>query len=589
MADWTLRHWQNLASLDGRAQKSRLKATRKREEAARSARSRPLVGKSFYLDLPRGKNLEFLAESVKQLGGVVESFLSKEVTCVVSSSQEARRERWMEKQSSSALKDAQTVSRPSAELQRGPSHKPIDTNLISRGKKLLHKAIRGQDSTCGNSILATSRSWGVQIIHIDEMLSYIRLLSKKHPSTAKVKLVASGFQPSEVVRLKAPFLKIEDESRQLRPFFQQFKNFPQLYFRPLRRHSPFQPPRTSSSSKAPESKRSPNELFPPSACCIMPKPQKGYCECCEEVFAELQMHLQSQRHKEFALDPSHYTLVDSILSQLTNDFVVSSSSPPLRVPPSGCSGDYSEFRLEDYCMFAGGQTVNPEASAHLLEDQDFLHLAELPLEMLLTPVPFGSLGSAYEHHKVGRLVSSTRSEAAASAEADRGAVPQERGLLVQPAVLSRKRKLSGSLHGQARKKRALSKHPSDDRLPDEELLLPGNQQAGTTGCPPNQMASRPLGFSAVPFSNLGPSHLTWDSLSSEPLAIDTGCLQEAAPQLGQGEVAALSPYQEKDACISWDFPSPSIESRSMSGFPMGKHIDISELAWCVTSATGPRS
>uniref|UniRef100_A0A8C5TCP9 BRCT domain-containing protein n=1 Tax=Malurus cyaneus samueli TaxID=2593467 RepID=A0A8C5TCP9_9PASS len=58
---------------------------------AGTASTRPLRGQSFYLDLPSGRSARELAEAIGRLGGVTESFLSKEVTCVVSSNREAKR------------------------------------------------------------------------------------------------------------------------------------------------------------------------------------------------------------------------------------------------------------------------------------------------------------------------------------------------------------------------------------------------------------------------------------------------------------------------------------------------------------------
>lgn len=39
-------------------------------------RQQPFSGKSFYLDLPAGKTLQFLTEAIQQLGGVCQVLLS---------------------------------------------------------------------------------------------------------------------------------------------------------------------------------------------------------------------------------------------------------------------------------------------------------------------------------------------------------------------------------------------------------------------------------------------------------------------------------------------------------------------------------
>ncbi|XP_054849668.1 protein DBF4 homolog B-like [Eublepharis macularius] len=183
-----------MARVDGTAQKIQSKPAWKQVQIGESVRSQPLAGKSFYLDLPSGKNLEFLVKHVKRLGGVVESFLSKEVTCVVSNSQEARKERWGKKQTAAVLRDTRAGRHTTVGLERrykDPLCKPADairdTILVTRGRELLQKAIRSQSKPCGsNSILASARSWGVQIMHADEMFAYIQWQEERHHSTRQV-------------------------------------------------------------------------------------------------------------------------------------------------------------------------------------------------------------------------------------------------------------------------------------------------------------------------------------------------------------------------------------------------------------------
>ncbi|KAG6922233.1 DBF4 zinc finger B, partial [Chelydra serpentina] len=119
------------------------------QEVTGSSKNLPFLGKSFYLDLPNNKNMEFLVATIKQLGGVIESFLSKEVSYVVSSSKEAKLDsgpqRQTEKRSSTASGDAKAKTLPSAVPKgshAGHHHKPADSALISRGKELLQKAMR---------------------------------------------------------------------------------------------------------------------------------------------------------------------------------------------------------------------------------------------------------------------------------------------------------------------------------------------------------------------------------------------------------------------------------------------------------------
>ncbi|KAK1210426.1 DBF4B protein, partial [Pygoscelis papua] len=239
---------------------------------------------------------------------VTESFLSKEVSYVVSSSKEAKRDKartQAEKRSNVTSEDTKAVS-PMPSTSKGnhtrPHQKPPDTALISRGKELLQKAMKNQVSSVwmgfslAGSILANARLWGVQILHVDGIL-----------------LCRLKFRSG---KLKPPFLKVEDQSRQFRPFHHQFKSFPDLNFLAPKSSSPFEPLKSlSNSCRASEGEKSPRSIP-----VTVPKKKRGFCECCQETFEELQKHLQSPQHKRFALDDSQYAPVDHVISQLTNNF-----------------------------------------------------------------------------------------------------------------------------------------------------------------------------------------------------------------------------------------------------------------------------
>ncbi|XP_055243894.1 protein DBF4 homolog B isoform X11 [Gorilla gorilla gorilla] len=244
----------------------------------------PFSGKSFYLDLPAGKNLQFLTGAIQQLGGVIEGFLSKEVSYIVSSRREVKAEssgkshRGCPSPSPSEVRvETSAMVDPKGSHPR-PSQKPVDSVPLSRGKELLQKAIRNQ----GTCPAAESRT-------------------------------------RKVARLKAPFLKIEDESRKFRPFHHQFKSFPEISFLGPKDASPFEAPTTLGSMHHTRESKD-GEPSPRSAARTMPRRKKGYCECCQEAFEELHVHLQSAQHRSFALEAHLYAEVDRIIAQLSHSF-----------------------------------------------------------------------------------------------------------------------------------------------------------------------------------------------------------------------------------------------------------------------------
>ncbi|NWI77253.1 DBF4B protein, partial [Dryoscopus gambensis] len=258
---------------------------------------------------------------------VTESFLSKEVTCVVSSNREAKRGQARtreEKQSSPTSEGTKSMSSVPAAPKGNPTRprqKPPPTALLSRGKELLHKAMKNQDSCSGSSILANARLWGVQILHVDGILRCGVQNVGLCPAAAASHLRSKEAVPEDrgfslAGKLKPPFLKVEDQSRQFRPFHHQFQSFPDLNFLAPKSSSPFEPLRSLSNS----CQASAEGKSPRSTPITVPRKRRGFCECCQETFEELQKHLQSPQHQRFAQDNSQYLPVDRVISQLTSSF-----------------------------------------------------------------------------------------------------------------------------------------------------------------------------------------------------------------------------------------------------------------------------
>lgn len=301
-----------------------------------AGRRQPFSGKSFYLDLPAGKNLQFLMGAIQQLGGVIEGFLSKEVSYIVSSRREAKTESSGTSHRGSSSPSDVRVEIPSMDDPKGsharPSQKPVDAVPMSRGKELLQKAIRNQGrsssgggSGSSSSVLTNARSWGVRILHVDEMMMHVQQLSldalcvkKQGPKKPEGTCPAES-RTRKVARLKAPFLKIEDESRKFRPFHHQFKSFPEISFLGPKDASPFEAPTTLGGAHRTREPKD-REPSPQSAARTMPRRKKGYCECCQEAFEELHGHLQSAQHQGFALEAYPYAEVDRIIAQLSHSF-----------------------------------------------------------------------------------------------------------------------------------------------------------------------------------------------------------------------------------------------------------------------------
>nr|XP_055111887.1 protein DBF4 homolog B isoform X4 [Symphalangus syndactylus] len=334
------------SSRDYRGSARSFQVSRKMPEELTRCREASLFGKVLLLGsacwqespvFDRGHSATGWATSVIWFQ-VIEGFLSKEVSYIVSSRREVKAEssgtshRGCPSPSPSKVRvETSAMVDPKGSHPR-PSQKPVDSVPLSRGKELLQKAIRNQGSISGggsggsSSLLTNARSWGVRILHVDEMMMHVQQLSlaslcvkKQEPKKPEGTCPAAESRTRKVARLKAPFLKIEDESRKFRPFHHQFKSFPEISFLGPKDASPFEAPTTLGSMHHTRESKD-GEPNPQSAARTMPRRKKGYCECCQEAFEELHVHLQSAQHQSFALEAHLYAEVDRIIAQLSHSF-----------------------------------------------------------------------------------------------------------------------------------------------------------------------------------------------------------------------------------------------------------------------------
>ncbi|NXN48970.1 DBF4A protein, partial [Rynchops niger] len=300
---------------------------------------KPLTGKVFYLDIPSNVVSEKIGKDLKELGGRVESFLSKDISYLVSNKKEAKFAPALGQISpvpspESARNGGNSSPHPSNRKDRhdGSSFKIADTVRMSRGKSLVEKAIKEQDLIPSGSILSNALSWGVKILHIDDVKNYIE---QKKKELYLIKRAESSFKDvgkqgtaskSRTGRLKNPFVKVEDRSRHYRPFYLQLPSFPVLNYCVPKPYSPFEvdkkhPPGQKQTQYKQRTKiNSDKDCGIPVQLPQKDKKKRGYCECCGKKYEDLQTHLESEQHRNFA-QSTHYQVVDDIISKFVYEFV----------------------------------------------------------------------------------------------------------------------------------------------------------------------------------------------------------------------------------------------------------------------------
>ncbi|XP_077481963.1 uncharacterized protein dbf4b [Stigmatopora argus] len=286
-----------------------------------------LEGKTFYLDNLKKRPTTLLLEAIALLGGGIESFLHRDVSFVVTGSHEK-----LEEKRFAGSKRSDELQRPvkgQESLLDSCKPRPGTSGPVacgSRGKALLEKAIRNNERLQASNVLFNARSWGVRIVHVDDVLCYLKKLNSERvigkPSRAE--RTSTKQKSSHVVKavpLRSPYLKIEDCCRKYKPLHMQSMSFPSLYY--SGRFSPFEcppPPRfekTAQEGKKSSKVKSGSKEKSPSRSPWQPhKKGNSYCECCLQPFTNLEEHLQSEQHRSFVLESSNFSTLDCLIVQM---------------------------------------------------------------------------------------------------------------------------------------------------------------------------------------------------------------------------------------------------------------------------------
>ncbi|NWW39238.1 DBF4A protein, partial [Panurus biarmicus] len=332
--------------------RSSLKNVKKDTGKTEKLKFKPLTGKVFYLDIPSNVISEKLGRDLKELGGRVESFLSKDINYLVTNKKEAKFAATLGQISpvpspEPAPNGGSGSPHPSNRKDRhdGSSFKIVDTVRMSRGKSLVEKAIKEQDLIPSGSILSNALSWGVKILHIDDVKNCIEQKKKE-----LYLIKRAGSSSKDVVSASRPFIRMpfvtkKTLSTQYRPFYLQLLSFPFLNYCVPKPYSPFEVDKKYSSGQKQTQSKERNKINSDEDCGMpaqLPqkdKKKRGYCECCGKKYEDLQTHLESERHRNFA-QSTQYKVVDDIISKLVYEFVANKDDDTGKITRTKCSTGY---------------------------------------------------------------------------------------------------------------------------------------------------------------------------------------------------------------------------------------------------------
>uniref|UniRef100_A0A3P9D7H9 Protein DBF4 homolog A n=1 Tax=Maylandia zebra TaxID=106582 RepID=A0A3P9D7H9_9CICH len=305
---------------------------------------KPFAGKVFYLDLPSNRVAETLESDIKQLGGTVEKFFSKDIKYLVSNKREAKYVNCLRQDSPVPSPDSGPSSPyPCSNPHRPGSHGDIksrsqgqtDTFVTSRGKFLVERVVKEQERIQVNKILSNALEWGVKILYVDDLMAYVhkkkKIIKSSVPAATVTKLcdkadsaAKQGLEKCKGGRIGKPFIKVEDSSRHYRPIYLTMSNMPEFNLKTTAPCSPFCPeekdPPANKQREQRGVKASVNEERAQGRKKNREKKRGGYCECCMIKYNQLTMHLQSESHRAFSKS-DEYLLVDRLISTLNHNFM----------------------------------------------------------------------------------------------------------------------------------------------------------------------------------------------------------------------------------------------------------------------------
>ncbi|KAM3929238.1 protein DBF4 homolog A [Leptodactylus fuscus] len=358
----------------GRGVKKKQPAQPAESNPNQDPRLKPLAGKVFYLDITSRLLTDRLGRDIKALGGTVEGFLSKDITCLVTNKKEVK--------SQTSLAVLATIAKSESLVHGGEGRsaacsQTAEGPYTSRGKPVLRKMTDEELLHQKFRILLDALNWGVDIQHFDDfgsMCSLVhyeplsRVLSDFNKELEIKKKWVTYLQSSgkgttfftkasrgrkakrkmsrltkmasfTVTELQHPFLKVEDFSKKYKPChitypaFRSFQPDPIPVSNPLPKRTPVKrAPKQSvlkrEAAKQEAAKRAAAKRLnktwhgKPAETPVnkVAATKIGYCECCLKKYIDVAAHLESEEHQKYATGP-HYQDVDDIIASFELDLV----------------------------------------------------------------------------------------------------------------------------------------------------------------------------------------------------------------------------------------------------------------------------
>ncbi|XP_021343705.1 uncharacterized protein LOC110443667 [Mizuhopecten yessoensis] len=269
-------------------------------------REKILTKTTFYIDIREDDLKKRISRRIRDLGGQVEGFLSKDVHILLTDSNNT----------------SQKIG-PSASLTPSPDPETKITVPLSRGKALLLKATK-QSSSCqqsaqGADIVQNALNLGVKV---EKAKDFLKSTHKYAQKLKQVKALQSdsidGITPLQWKNSdKENFsvLKVEDDRKVFRPFLKHFKDsFPKIRYNDDLA-SPFD--KGVMLCRTVENKT--KNRYSTKGKSTVAKGKGGFCEACDYWYrCSLREHLNSMKHQKFVQTNKNFIELDQIINKMPN-------------------------------------------------------------------------------------------------------------------------------------------------------------------------------------------------------------------------------------------------------------------------------
>ncbi|XP_063412459.1 uncharacterized protein LOC134695178 [Mytilus trossulus] len=267
----------------------------------------PFHFKTFYLDIKAETVKRKVVRRIRELGGTVEGFLSKDVHLVITDKKNGELERKSNKEV-----------------------KTIQISNLSRGRALLLKANaqsnKRRSSVGGNDITQNALNLGVKV---DQASIFLRDSSKFVHAVKKTKKTneLDGITPlewTESEKENTCCLKIEDTEQLYKPLIKHFETFPSLFY-----NEEVASPFVKGVVLTKQTDKIVNRYS--TAKKTVTSNKGGFCEACDYWYkCSLREHIKSAKHEKFVKDRTNFDHLDTVINKLPSfsDFFVKLNKVP---------------------------------------------------------------------------------------------------------------------------------------------------------------------------------------------------------------------------------------------------------------------